>query len=346
MQLLGLLRRLEASQASIHRVVGFAIKYGSRCGEDLWECILEEAEKGSLNSRINVLYFLDSLCETSLLVGLPDGPYVDYITRDLLKVVDYVVPETREGALNLMSAKQILESWRTKRVVRPEIVDEALQTLELRKGRVHEISKSKPSSKKRGHFENFSQAETLRRMEEDRERHKRLRERIWILPIPRLSNPSTTIPRLATFLPPTTIITSSTTTSTTTNSTASSTVPIIGPNGAPLVGGLARSSNSSLPSSHEPSPLSNLSPFTPTSPSVFTPSSTGNGSGTTGAASSGGIGQRDPHAGTGLEVAIDLEFDQAWEGTSDLNEDDARELQKELELCYPGWTDPAINAPS
>jgi CTD kinase subunit gamma len=44
-----------------------------------------------------------------------------------------------------------------------------------------------PNSKKRPHpssLTNFSRNDTIRRMEEDRERHKRLREGMWVLPIP------------------------------------------------------------------------------------------------------------------------------------------------------------------
>lgn len=233
MQLLSHLKKLNASQQSIQKVVQFAIKYGARCGEDLWDCMIEECEKvstiapssdggqrsresgwasspgegtddpvcsfrrainalrwlsrearttcmpwsacrlpiiaslalwerrrtqtdelvsstgppslpsshlrpyalvqagagvyvwphlpyicadyqlwvgslqGTLNVRINVLFLLDSLCETSLYVGLPDAPYVDYVTRDLARIVELVVPETREGVLNLLSAKQV-----------------------------------------------------------------------------------------------------------------------------------------------------------------------------------------------------------------------------------------------
>lgn len=44
---LQLIRKLNASQASIQKVVGYAIKFGSRCGEDLWECITEECSKVS-----------------------------------------------------------------------------------------------------------------------------------------------------------------------------------------------------------------------------------------------------------------------------------------------------------
>ncbi len=45
LQFLKLLRSLNASQQSIQAVVRFAVKYGSRCGEDLWECVMEESAK-------------------------------------------------------------------------------------------------------------------------------------------------------------------------------------------------------------------------------------------------------------------------------------------------------------
>lgn len=54
-----------------------------------------------------MLFLLDSLCETSLYVGRPDAPYVDYVSRDLARIVELVVPESREGVLNLLSAKQV-----------------------------------------------------------------------------------------------------------------------------------------------------------------------------------------------------------------------------------------------
>lgn len=37
-----------SSQQSIQKVVAFALKYFSRCGEDLWECIIEECQKVSV----------------------------------------------------------------------------------------------------------------------------------------------------------------------------------------------------------------------------------------------------------------------------------------------------------
>jgi CTD kinase subunit gamma len=138
MQFLQLLRKLNASQLSIQKVVGYAIKYGSRCGEDLWECILEEChkvcplplerglpcwfccseaekergrtnEQGSLNTRINLLYLLDSLLEVSLPLSILDAPYPPLVSDNLKEIVKGVVPEG-EGVLNLRAAKQVRPS--------------------------------------------------------------------------------------------------------------------------------------------------------------------------------------------------------------------------------------------
>ncbi len=44
---------LTSSQQSIQKVVGFALKFFSQCGEDLWDCIVEECQKVvSINSSL------------------------------------------------------------------------------------------------------------------------------------------------------------------------------------------------------------------------------------------------------------------------------------------------------
>lgn len=57
LQFLKLVRTLNASQQSIAKVVSFAVKYGSRCGDDLWEVVMDEVGKVSKRSR--------SVCLTS-----------------------------------------------------------------------------------------------------------------------------------------------------------------------------------------------------------------------------------------------------------------------------------------
>lgn len=39
------LKTLNASQPSIEKLVGFCIKHGAQCGEDLWECVLEQTQQ-------------------------------------------------------------------------------------------------------------------------------------------------------------------------------------------------------------------------------------------------------------------------------------------------------------
>ncbi|KAJ7729645.1 CTD kinase subunit gamma CTK3-domain-containing protein [Mycena maculata] len=192
-QFLALLKRLNASQQSIQKVVGFAVKYFPPCGEDLWDCIVEECQKGSINSRINILHFLDSLCETCLLVkshsssiGSDSGnkQYVDFVNRDIGKIVECVVPAGREGLPNLTSTKQILESWRSKRVVDPQTVDDVLSVLEKRTPPTpSEVSSEAPVQHPKSSHSSLSRTEVFKRIEEDRERHKRLRERRWVQPI-------------------------------------------------------------------------------------------------------------------------------------------------------------------
>ncbi|KAH7909657.1 CTD kinase subunit gamma CTK3-domain-containing protein [Hygrophoropsis aurantiaca] len=208
MQFLSLLRKLNATQQSIQKVVSYALKYFSRCGEDLWDCIVEECQKGTVNHRINVLYFLDSLCEAAAVArvhalessggagnmggggaGSAAGAgaskqymsfYVDFVARDLEKIVEYVVPQGRQGLPNFTSTKQILESWRSKRVIDPQKVDDAMAILAARQSSLDDPSSSTSASV--AVSASLSRNDIFKRIEEDRERHKRLRERRWVQP--------------------------------------------------------------------------------------------------------------------------------------------------------------------
>ncbi|KAI0060581.1 hypothetical protein BV25DRAFT_1827763 [Artomyces pyxidatus] len=254
MQFLSLLRRIGPSQQSIQKVVGYSLKFYAQCGEDLWDCIVEECQKGSVNNRINILYFIDSLCEASLLakshpaalkgVSANSSFYVDYVSRDLGTIVESVVPEGRQGRPNVMSAKQVLEDWRSKRVIDPQKIDDTLAALAQRHGGGESPPLSLPSplaaARPTPLPELLPRQEVFTRIEEDRERHKRLRERRWVQPVSR--GP---LPPLMSFLP------------------------------------LADDGN-------------------------------------------------------GEDSAIDIEFENEWETTSDWNEDDDDAVGEENDLCYPG----------
>lgn len=62
---------------------------------------------------MNIFYFLDSLCESSLLAKAksqhinPGSYYVDHVSRDLATIVNSVAPEGRQGLPNIMSTCQV-----------------------------------------------------------------------------------------------------------------------------------------------------------------------------------------------------------------------------------------------
>ncbi|KAG5642516.1 hypothetical protein DXG03_002617 [Asterophora parasitica] len=128
--------------------------------------------------------------------GKDSDLYVNYVTRDLGKIVEHVVPQGRQGLPNLVSTKQILESWRSKRVIDPQKIDDVLASLNARQTT---SSSEHPEPSSRDNV-SLSRNEIFKRIEEDRERHKRLRERRWVQPITHtpLSHQA---PPLACFMP-------------------------------------------------------------------------------------------------------------------------------------------------
>ena len=108
---------------------------------------------------------------------------------------------------------QVLESWRNKRVVDPQKLDEVLTTLDSRRASaaLPSAEPTSPSSSAapvststsasaQGSSLALDPFEIKKRMEEDRERHKRLRERRWVQPVSH-NLPVGGVPPLASFLP-------------------------------------------------------------------------------------------------------------------------------------------------
>jgi len=129
-----------------------------------------------------------------------NGLYVQFISRDLDRVVQSIVPEGKQGLPNLVSTKQILENWRSKRYIDPQKIDDMLTVLDER-SRTTATSETlsstpTPTSTK----QTLSRNDVNKRIEQDRERHKRLRERRWVQPT--LHDPASfQPPQLACFYP-------------------------------------------------------------------------------------------------------------------------------------------------
>jgi CTD kinase subunit gamma len=72
-------------------------------------------------------------------------------------------------------SSQVLKSWKTRRLLPTVQLDGLLTKLQSATFPTDTSSNT-----------HFSRNDILRRIEDDRERHKRLRERIWVLPVPSL----------------------------------------------------------------------------------------------------------------------------------------------------------------
>lgn len=130
-------------------------------------------------------------------------PYISLIESSLPSLVEKTVPNSTKGYINLKSTRDILRSWATQRLLSPGVVEGVLAALESQTfaggsgtpasgasgsaGPEDEQGASggdaaTPGSKRKR--ESMKRSDVLLRIEEDRERQKRLREKRWILPIP------------------------------------------------------------------------------------------------------------------------------------------------------------------
>ncbi|CCJ29116.1 unnamed protein product [Pneumocystis jirovecii] len=169
---LEILKRLTASQQSQIKTAQFALRHKD-LDEDLYNCVLEELELSSLNSRVNIIYFLETLCDYSYRNGC--NSYISMIRKDIAKIVRAVAPPGPQGAANVSAVRklQVIENLKNKAYI------DNRDFLEI------EASLSKRDDKSSNTIQNkafFSKEEIFRRIEEDRERHKRLRENIWVVP--------------------------------------------------------------------------------------------------------------------------------------------------------------------
>ncbi|QRW12820.1 CTD kinase subunit gamma CTK3 protein [Ceratobasidium sp. AG-Ba] len=236
-------------------------------------------------------------------VSMPSqAPYIDYVTRDLDKIVEFVVPNSRDGLINFQSARQILESWQTKRVLDPIAVANVVETLDNKKSSLSDIppTRSINSASERD--------EIFKRIEEDRERHKLLRQRRWNIPT-RAGQPY--VPRLASAVPTTRILPQNPTPTSPTSPVVPSaqlTSPIVpttnlDPSSSPITGSMLPLVPKHLPPRHA---------------------------------------LRKSYTEAQLELEVKMHkkqrwissFEQAWETTSDWNEDDIDAVTEEWGQCW------------
>lgn len=137
-----------------------------------------------MNNRANIMYFIEHLCDMAIKEN--HSPYVRMMQRDILRVVDSVVPPDGTGAANVKHVRHVLNGLQAKEVLTAETVAEINAAL---KDREADPSHMDIEHEQGTGYGNASKSEKpqLRldkkqieqRIEEDRERNKRLRESMW-----------------------------------------------------------------------------------------------------------------------------------------------------------------------
>lgn len=177
-----LLSHLTASHTSLQKAALYALK-NREMDEDLHSCILEQLERNNMNIRANIMFFIECLCEMAVRDNSErnDGSamgYVRMLQRDILAVVECVIGE--EGA-NVRVVRKVLQTLQGLSILLPETVSELDAVLKSREI-AHPFTSATDDSPRTGTRNGsikMDKRQIEHRIEEDRERHKRLRESIW-----------------------------------------------------------------------------------------------------------------------------------------------------------------------
>jgi CTD kinase subunit gamma len=156
-----------------------------------------------MNNRANIMYFIEHLCDMAARENHHD--YVRMMQRDILRVVDAVAPEDGSGAANVKVVRKVLQGLQAKQFLLAQTVSEIEECLKERDTLPDAVALSSPLNgddvdmggidggslkntprekpKANGNYVRLDKKQIEQRIEEDRERHKRLREHIWAVPL-------------------------------------------------------------------------------------------------------------------------------------------------------------------
>ncbi|POR37208.1 CTD kinase subunit gamma [Tolypocladium paradoxum] len=187
------LQHLNASVNSAQKAAQYALKYKDM-DEDLHSCILEQVERNNMNTRANIMYFIEHFLD---LAKEGHADYIRMMQRDIIRVVDAVAPDDGSGAANV---KIVLQGLQGKGHLESQAVNQIEDVLREREtndddlgltsspvGDVEMVDRPpsqatpKPGSKRPAPHR-LDKRQIEQRIEEDRERHKRERESIWATP--------------------------------------------------------------------------------------------------------------------------------------------------------------------
>ncbi|KAE9967080.1 hypothetical protein BLS_006583 [Venturia inaequalis] len=171
------LEKLTSSPGNQARAAAYALKYREQ-DEDLHQCIFEVLDNCNINLRANIMFFIEQLCELSKREG--HQVYIDMIERDMPKIINLVAPGTKAGAMNIKVVRKVLESLQQKALLPIPLIQSLLKSLHNRETlALTSIATPIPQPERSDGVNMLGENDIEQRMEEDRDRHKRLREDTW-----------------------------------------------------------------------------------------------------------------------------------------------------------------------
>ncbi|KAH7038089.1 CTD kinase subunit gamma CTK3-domain-containing protein [Microdochium trichocladiopsis] len=207
------LQHLNASSTSAQKAAQYALKHKD-LHEDLHSCILEQLEKSNMNTRANIMFFIEHFLEMAS--KAPSDHYVHMMQRDIIRVVDAVCPEDGSGVANVKVVRKVLQGLKNKSILLEQTVVELEECLKERDASTRDLAMSSPmngvesstansgvgsnnsnrhssanaAARSRngaqggqpGSHHGLDKRQVEQRIEEDRERHKRMRESMWLVP--------------------------------------------------------------------------------------------------------------------------------------------------------------------
>ncbi|KAJ3206200.1 hypothetical protein HDU82_004655 [Entophlyctis luteolus] len=202
-----LLDTLTASDHVVKRVAQFAAKPSNReHAAIMYGCVRERLDATPTLNRLPILYFLDSICQLCVRTQRKSGGaaaavrsstnslgWLELVGRDLAGIVAMLVPES--DAVNLDRVRKFMKVWRTGHVFGTEDLERAeahLAAVETRTvaaasaptatGASASANDLTGNASGRGATDRpvtYSRHEIQRRIEDDRDRHKKSREEGW-----------------------------------------------------------------------------------------------------------------------------------------------------------------------
>lgn len=177
-QFMKYLERLNGGYSTSTTAASYMLKY-PEMQEDLYNCFVESFDKLPMNSRLNTLYLIHTICDNLKSTRpkvINPGEEIKHheiktkFERDLSKLVSKTVPPSYSGFINLEPAKNALDELIKQHYLDGQVILKVKNELEN--------YNFKPNNE---HKLDITTDELLKRMDEDRERAKRQKEDIWAI---------------------------------------------------------------------------------------------------------------------------------------------------------------------